>query len=290
MPVIPELEPAPRQIPLQAFSNALLGGFINQVGWALLAFSLIFVWLFTFDFLVEQWRFSGRLERGEALIEAVAPASARENKVQVYEYRFSFDYRARHWRASSYFTGHRGETGETVPIEFKPEHPDIARITLPGFRSSLFGGGALLILIFPFCSLLLIVPGFFKGVRVLRLLRQGELTRAALSEQRPTGSTVIINQQRYPVYDLFFQFQVQGSAHTVRIRTHEIERLRDEPAELFLYLPARPELAFPLDAIPGHCSVEGGRIVFYQPEKSLLYLLLPALALFLASLMLIGMR
>ena len=290
MHVIPELEPAPRQIPLQAFANALLGGLINQMGWAFLAFSLIFVWLFAFDFLVDQGRFSGRLERTEALIEAIAPTSAREHKVQVYEYRFSFDYRGHHWRASSYFTGHRGESGETVPIEFKPGHPEIARITLPGFRSSLFGGGALLVLIFPLGSLLMIVPGVFKGLRVLRLLHRGELTRAVLTEQRPTGSTVTINQQRYPVYDLLFQFQIQGASHTASIRTHEIERLRDEPSELFLYWPTRPEWAFPIDAIPGHCGIEGGRIVFYQPEKSLLYLLLPALTIFLGSLMLIGVR
>ena len=290
MHVIPELQPAPRQIPLQALPNALLGGLFNQFGWAFLAFSLIAVWLFAFDFLVDQGRFSGHLEPGEALIEAVAPTSAREHKVQVYEYRFSFDSRGRHWRGSSYFTGHQGDIGETVPIEFKPEHPEIARITLPGFRSSVFGGGALLVLIFPLGSLLLIVPGLFKGLRVLRLLHRGELARAVLSEQRPTGSTVVINQQRYPIYDLFFQFQVEGVAHTARIRTHEIERLRDEPSELFLYWPNRPEWAFPIDAIPGHCSIDGGRIVFYQPEKSLLYLLLPALAIFLGSLMLIGAR
>lgn len=249
---------------------------MNQFGWAFFAFSLIFVWIFALDVLVSDLQFSGSLTPGQAVIQTVQATSAKENKSRVYAHVFAFQHNGQTYKAQSFATGQELPIGTQVPIEFKAESPSQARITQAGFRASTFGHLVLFVLLFPLAGLLLIGQGLLKGLKIWKLLGHGALIQVPLSEKQDTGTAVKINGQTFPVYKLIFKYTVQGQPFETQLNTHEVDRLLDQPEENLLYLPANPNVAFPLDAIPGHFSLEAGGFVCQHPAKSALLLLLPA--------------
>lgn len=248
---------------------------MNQFGWAFFSFSLIFVWIFALDVIVSDIQFSGPLLTGQAIIETVQATSSTENKRRVYAYNFHFQHEGKAYQGRAYKTGETEPLGTQVAIEFKAENPNIARISQSGFRASTFGHGVLFVLLFPIAGLLLIVQGLFMGLKIWKLLVQGQLLQVPLSEKQDTGTAVKINGNTYPVYKLVFEYTVQGQKYQTVLKTHEVERLLDEPEETLLYLPAKPSVAFPVDAIPGHFSLKDGLFVCQHPARSPLLLLLP---------------
>lgn len=282
------LNPAPRTVPLSALFNALFGGLYNQLGWGLLAFSLVFVWLFALDIVVADIQFSGTLTPSQAVIESVQETSSKENKIRIYRHIFRFEHQGKTFRAQSYATGQALTTGTAVPIEFKNEDPAVARMTLPGYRASLFGHMLLLVLIFPAVALLLIVQGLWRGFKIRQLLIKGQLAQATLSKKEATSATMKINGQQYPVYKLTFRFEVKGKSYQTLIQTHEVAQLLDDAEETMLYLPETPHVAFLLDAIPGKFSIQKGHFVCANPGKSLVLILLPLWDLGLLGLMILS--
>ncbi len=248
---------------------------MNQFGWAFFSFSLIFVWIFALDVIISDIQFSGPLVSGQAVIETVQATSSTENKSRVYAYDFHFQHEGKPYQARSFRTGQTVPVGTRVPIEFKAEDPNLARVSQSGFRSATFGHMVLLVLLFPLAGLLLIVQGLLQGLKIAKLLGQGELLQVPLSEKQDTGTVVKINGNTYPVYKLVFKYSVQGQKYQTGLKTHEIERLLDDTEENLLYLPANPNVAFPVDAIPGYFSLKDGEFVCQNPARSPLLLLLP---------------
>lgn len=285
---LPHLKAVPRSVPLSARICALFGGFMNQFGWAFFGFSLIFVWIFALDVLVSDLQFRGTLAPGQAVIERVQATSAKENRSRVYAHFFQFSHEGKSYQARSYATGLELPVGTQVPIEFKPEEPNLARITQAGFRAAPFGHLVLLVLLFPLAGLLLIGQGILRGRTISQLLAQGQLVQVPVSEQQDTGTSVKINGKIHPVYKLVFQYTVQGQHYQTELKTHEVERLLDEPLETLLYLPAKPQVAFPLDAIPGQFSIRDGGFVCLKPAKSGLLLLLPLFSALFITILVLG--
>lgn len=93
------------------------------------------------------------------------------------------------------------------------------------------------------------------------------------------GTNMRVNDQT--VYKLRFDFQASdGCSHTVDVRTHETERVEDEPVEKVVYDPFGPESAVVLDSLPGSFTVdEMGQIRTAHPFKAIAALILPFLTI-----------
>ncbi|PIQ29202.1 hypothetical protein COW36_17555 [bacterium (Candidatus Blackallbacteria) CG17_big_fil_post_rev_8_21_14_2_50_48_46] len=284
------LQPAPRKVGFAVRTGALFGGFINQFGWAFFAFSLIFVWIFSLETLSTQLRFNHPLQTAQARIIEVRYASAKENKVKVYAHEFAFQYQGKNYTAVSYATGQELPLKTPVSIEFNPENPETARMTQAGFRATTFHSWvAYPVLFFPIAGLLVWGAGFKRGLKILKLLKNGKLTTARLISQKETGAVVKTGSTEAPIYQLIFGYEVHGKSFETALKTHEIEAITDQSLEEILYLPENPANAYLVDAIPGKLLREQGLFQSTQPFKNLLALALPLLSAGMLLLMVLSL-
>lgn len=115
---------------------------------------------------------------------------------------------------------------------------------------------------------------FRRGLKLLKLLRRGILTRAKLVEK--TATNVEINERT--VYKLKFRFEVGGRRYAAMARTHEPELLEDDAQESVLYLPDDPSQASLVDHLPGKLEVKE-RTVDCSERRAFLQLVLPVIVL-----------
>jgi hypothetical protein len=98
--------------------------------------------------------------------------------------------------------------------------------------------------IFSVAGLCLILPGFGKGFKRKRLLMYGQIAPGKLIDKKETN--------RKTIYKLTFEFNTpDGMAHTVTTKTHQTEKLTDQPWEAVVYEPVEPDCAVLLDNLPG---------------------------------------
>lgn len=267
------LQSPPRFLLLPVRIQALFGGFMNQFGWIFFGFGLIFVLLFALDGLIASQQFKGPLSQASAIVVEVYDTSAEVNEIEVVGHHYRFEVSGVPYEGTSYITGGEVEEGATVPILYKPENPVISRISLPGFRSVLFGSPLVwLTALFPIVGLVFICLGFSSGIKSLRLLRWGKLAKGRLINKEPTNTE--INEET--VYKLTFSFQVKGKMYECIAKTHLTYLLEDEEKESLFYLPADPSQAVLKDVIPGQLYIDAqGQIQTRSPTKSLLLLLIP---------------
>ena len=284
----------PREVPWAVKLRVLFGGFLSQFGWAFFGFGMVFVWAFTANADLLGWyRFGGELEYAQGTVTAGEATHCSVNNSRVYanHYRFTTGDGTEH-TAVSYATGRRLSPGRQVRVEYPPGRPETSRIA--GMRTSIFGVATLLVLIFPAAGLGLLLPGLWRGLRGIRLLRDGKQAVGRLIDRKPTRARV--NNQ--PVWKLTFEFTAEdGGVFQVSARTHDTSRLsgeapgslpgvaaasgggdgEDAPLEPLVYDPFRPARAALLDALPGGPRIdENGNIRVSRPLRTLAVLIAPA--------------
>jgi hypothetical protein len=272
----PTVRRPPRSLPASLGVRILFGGF-GQLGWVLVAFGMVFVWIFDAGGGVAEWiRFSGDVETAQGTTTGWRQTNLSINEVDVYETMYAFDLPGEgSFEGSSFDTGSWVADARPVTVEYVDGDPSTSRIQ--GMRLSRGGLGVAFVFIFPGVGLLMALAALRRGHRVVRLLRDGEVTHGVLRSKEPTGMK--INEQ--PVLRLTFEFDVPGQGIFQAVaKTHRPERLEDEEQELLVYDRRDPGQAVMLDSLPceprigDRGQLEAGR----WGAPTALYLLLPGLS------------
>ena len=272
----------PRSVPLLVRFRLLFGGFANQFGWFFFGFGMIFVWVFGFNTDPTAWLdFHGDLEEIQGVIircedtGASQGGSKHSKGTPIYAHHYEFEAAGQRHEGVSYSVGRESSPGKKVTVEFPPGRP--ARSRIKGMRTAMFPIFVLFVVLFPVIGLCLMLSGFRKGRKAVRLLANGEQAFGVLKSKEATNTR--INNRR--VYKLTFEFTDQiGQTNEVTAKTHEPEHLQDDAEEPLLYDPVRPNWATLLDHLPGAPRIdEMGQIQTQSPIRSLLVLIVPTLSI-----------
>jgi hypothetical protein len=272
-----QLMPPPRPVSPLLTAQMLLGGALAQSGWALLCFGSIFFWAFAWHADLTDWRIpaarftqtAGEVLRCEKTKFSVGGSEGRAG-TPVYRNLYKYSVNDHLFESTSYATGVCADTGP-ASIEYLPEEPEISRIA--GMRRDIFGPWVLVVAVIPAIGLIFITTGIVRGRMRLRLLSAGVPVSGKLVQKEPTATR--INDRT--VYKITFQYIAHdGVVRQTVARTHQPERLEDEPHECVLYDPDGPARAMLLDTMPGKIAIdEGGQM----QARSRKFLILPLLAI-----------
>jgi len=237
----------PRRVPWTVIASAI-PGMIGRFGAIFFLFGMLFVVIFSGDVRpLDEVRLNSVSTTATATVTEVRETNSEENDVSVYEYRFTF--RARNEaeiKGTSYSTGQIYSKGERVPVTYLPDKPTVAQ--LQDTRHTEFPWWTVLLVgLFPFIGGVMLFAGTLSGWRQVRLLALGRLAYARWINVTPTNTSV--NDQ--PVMKYTFEFQAEdGQTYQGNSKSLPKAQLGDEANEPVLYLPANPDRAMLLDAVP----------------------------------------
>ena len=273
--------PPPRPVPFSLSILTSLNGFA-QTGFAVLAFSSIFFWVFAANADFSSLTFKAAHGRVSGTVTRIVDTDARQNRSTIHANHYQYSVAGKTFEGVSYSNGDEVRQGDRVLVEYFEDAPQTSRIA--GQRRKLFGAGAAFVVIFPLIGLAFVVGGVRKGNRRARLLRDGVCTTGVLKNKRPTNTTV--NNRR--VYDLDFEFSARdGRRCTATARTSMVERLTDEREEPLLYDPENPDDAVMLDEAPSRPRFDESGALVARPVAALLAMILPALVIAVNTLVLL---
>ena len=245
------LAPAPRRVPL-SIRVANTFNLFSQIGWFLLGFSSIFVWVFVGNADLSFVTFRGELAKAVAEVTKVEETSASEDDTKVMATHYQYSVAGRSFSGVAYATGSAKSVGERVEIEYRAATPEQSRI--PGMRRAMFSPFVLFVLLFPAIGAAFVYGAYRVGRRRNHALANGLLTTGRLVEKNRTNMTV--NDQ--PVWEMVFEFTARdGRKHRATASTTNPERLEDEHTEPLLYDPDDPSRAYVLDEAPARPEVNG---------------------------------
>ena len=120
----------PRAVPLSVKLRLLFGGALNQTGWLLAGFTMIFFWAFVLNADISSWYyFSGKLKTvtGKSLGTQKTGASSGGSKhtkgTPIYENHYSYtDKMGKQRKGVSYATGRKIPAGKSVQLEIRSPH------------------------------------------------------------------------------------------------------------------------------------------------------------------------
>jgi hypothetical protein len=256
--------------------SILFGGLFNLSGWVILGFSLMFVGAFVMNADLSFMHFRGEVVTVEGIVTASFDTGASVNERPVFKHHYTFTtHKEVTYRGISYSTGGDLPEGDTVTVEYPEGKPHYSRIR--GMRRKEFGPAVLIILLLPAIGLTLIAIGLKKALRILRLLRHGQLTTGTLMSKVPTN--VQVNKQ--PVYKLTFRFTDHlGHEYNVSANTHKPHRLEDEREEQLVYSTHNPTDAIMLNALPASPAIHEDGTMEASPElQSLICLIIAVMVI-----------
>ena len=275
------VEPAillpPRTVPLCTWITVLFGGVLQQIGWFLLGFGMIFLYVFGLEAdLSGLWM--GLLDTRQAtgVVTSIEDTNASENDYPVYALNYRYVAAdGTKVEATAYSTGYYPDVGQRVAVEYLRGNPEVARVD--GMRRTTFGPAAIVIVIFPLIGAGLTFFGLLEGIRASRLLGIGRLAFGKLTSVVGTNTTVNSRQ----VMAMTFSFRAHdGGSYDVTSKTNQPENLDDQAEELILYDPDEPTRGAALDALPGRLQIEqSGTIRLGRPIACLTTLILPGLTI-----------
>lgn len=144
--------------------------------------------------------------------------------------------------------------------------------------------------LFVAAGVVLLVVATLDGLRKVRIVRGGYLTRALLENTRKTIFVAGGSQNRVgsgkPIYELTFRFRDHlGRDQTARVYSASFEHLTDEKYERILFDPADPTRAHLFDELPAGLVVdEKGDIQLPQATWGPFLLMFPCLGVFTIAL------
>ena len=254
---------------------------MNQFGWLFFGFGSIFVFVFAANTdPMAMFAFRGELQHAKGVVSDCEESGFSEGGSEntpgtpVFRINYEFEYENEKYEGASFAKGKKLNSGVTVSIEFPEGRPERSRIK--GMRTAAVSSFALLVLIFPTLGFFFWVFGFRSGWRTLGLLKHGEYTTGVLKSQEPTSTK--INDRT--VMKLTFGFTAEsGEEYEAIAKTHQPEKLQDDPHEPLLYDPMNPARSTLLDHLPGAPQVNTeGQIKSGSPVTSLLCLLTPSIS------------
>ncbi len=277
----PPVEPAillpPRAVPACVRLTVLFGGALQQIGWLLLGFGMIFFYAFT---LQADW--SGPMfsfmdtERATGTVVSVEDTNASENDSPVYAIHYRFvAANGTKVDSTAYSTGYYPDAGQRLAVIYLRSQPEVARVE--GMRRTTFGPVAAIAGIFPLIGAVMVFFGLREGLKGNRLLGSGRLAFAKLMSSVPTNTTI----NNRPVMAMTFSFRAQdGASYEVTSKTNQPERLDDQSEELILFDPNDPSYGVALDGMPGSLAIDNSGVLRLGSSAACLTtLILPGITL-----------
>lgn len=227
----PPLAAPPRAIPTSLRYRVLLGGIWMMIGWPMLAFGGLLSTVFVGNSEIATWyRFATELATTQGIVVGSEATNMRNNRDEVLLVEFTYSVNAQDYRARSFTQQQPPEDDAVVTIEYAVNKPENARIG--GMRSAPFPAVAGLTLIAPSVAIVLLLIGYLRGRKKLRLMRDGTSVWGLLTDRQPTNTR--INNQR--VYRLTFSFvDDSGKQRTATDRSHRSEFFNDQVARHVLW-------------------------------------------------------
>jgi hypothetical protein len=298
------LSDPPRYVPFLVQLRILTGGWHNQFGWFLFGFGMAVVW----GTLI---RPAGRTPRVQDETQAPAdPGTVRVDGVitkaeqtevvvrgsRVVAYTFEFrdvDGQTRQGRVHDYEGAYRID--QKVPLSYPRGKPEAAKIEQkPGGEdgpSPVQLTPALISLVFPIVGLCFVTAGVRKGLKGIRLLRDGKQASGILTAAAPTNTQI----NGRTVCRFTFEFVADdGKSYKAMAKTHLVHKFggervigrywsetdTDRVCRPVLYNPANPTDAVVLDELPGGPRIDqDGAIYADNPLKVVLNLIIPGVSI-----------
>lgn len=277
-PVEPAVLLPPRAVPICVRLAAMFGGVLQQIGWLMFGFGMVFFYAFA---LQSDW--SGPMfalmdtDRTTGIVASVDYTNASENDAPVYKITYTFvAANGRKVEALAYATGYAPDPGQRVAVTHLRSQPDVAKVE--GMRRTTFGPLAAIAGIFPLIGAVMVAFGLREGWKANRLLGTGRLAFAKVTSVQPTNTTI----NNRPVMAVTLTFRAQdGASYEVTSKTSAPERLTDQTEELVLFDPDDPTYGTALDSLPGSPTIDnaGALRLGSSPIACLAALVLPGLTL-----------
>jgi hypothetical protein len=283
-----KLQRPPRSVPFFLGLQCLFGGMLQQIGWGVMAFGMIFVLVFGSSVdLSKESAFRGELSQVDGIIKGYNETGAEVNETEVVEYVVEYQVGDSTFQDVCYTSGYPYDEGQTVKVEYPADNPSWARIV--GSRVSTFPPWILLIVgIFPVIGAVMAFLGFRDGIKARSLLGLGKLGQGVLISKEATNASV--NDR--PVMALTFRFTPEGGRRdfTTVAKTHNTEHLEDDEQEFLLYDPRFPSRAVLLDNLPGKAQISpAGSLTGGSFIGGIGVLILPGIAILLTTLTILAL-
>lgn len=239
----------PRSLPFIQQLCIIFGGISQLIGWVFFCVGSLFVAVFgsiSEPFIqpsTEKW------ESVQGVVQKIEMTNSQENKVSIYRVTSTYIYKGITYTNISYERGHKLSIGQNVSIKVNPNNPNESDVE--GLRKNHFSNMTTIFMLpFLLIGLILVIVDVKKNLKARNLLLFGELTRGTLKEKRATGSSITINNVRYPIYHYVFEFEYMGKKHEAHGRTHKGWLVEDEAQEKILFNPVNPAESVIYDAVP----------------------------------------
>ena len=266
----------PRRLDWYTQTVLLLGDFISQTGWALLAAGSVFFWTTAVNSEVKYFfekHHTDWQQKAGVILEADTTLGV-ENKKRIWEYRHSFapgdGYR---YLGTSYSVGKKFDAGQIAYIQYDPENP--ATNYIVGLRRSEYSWRVNLLLLVPLFGLFFIGYPIRLNLKDLRLLKIGDFTRGELESKTATGQSVKKGAQVLPVFKYQFRFEYEGVIYLASCRTHHTNLVEDEATESILFDRYNPAFNLVYDAVPNVPPVSAEGKMERMPAMKVWVLFLP---------------
>lgn len=242
---------------LDAYSQAviLLGGAIQQIGWAAFGFSMIFFWAFVGNselFYLLESRSDWAEIQGKVI--GIDPTNMSEGEVTIQRNTFTFIHDYREYEGESFTLGRKYREGEAVWVRYDLDRP--ADSMIRDSRRAPFGYAVGLVLIFPLVGSIMILVQFRRNQGYLKLLKLGVFSLGKQVNKERTGGNITVNNVTYPIYRYTFEFTVAGTPYQAICQTHQTELVEDEEREIVLYDPLHPKTSLVYDAVPNAPKID----------------------------------
>jgi hypothetical protein len=270
-------EQPPRSINLFTRMAILLGGVIQQMGWAFFGFGMLFFWIFVMNSEARYLlAFDGKWVETNGVLKNIAPTGSTVNDRRIYAYSFTFISKSGMQEGICYdsYRSEYQKPNQTVHVEYKEGNNKRARIK--GMSSSTFPSFVLFVVIFPLIGLGFLISGLISNLKALRLLRDGHFTRGKLINKEATGTRINNNI----VFKFTFEFDTAGGMkHQTTCATHQTWKVEDEELEIILYDPSNPDHAVVYDAIPAAPEIDPQGHLESAPISSAGIFILPIISI-----------
>lgn len=272
-------EEPPRHLDWYTQAVLLLGDFMSQTGWALLALGSVFFWTTAVKSeakMLLQEHTAHWQEKAGVILEADSMAGV-ENGKRIWKYKHSFGLDGARYPGISYSVGKKFDAGQIAYIRYDAERPSTNYII--GLRRSEYSWRVNLFLLIPLFGLLFAAYPVRQNLRFLRVLKIGDFTRGrfvskeATRQSRKVGSTVL------PVFKYNFEFEHNGAKYFATCRTHRTNLVEDEVSEIILYDRYRPTLNIVYDAVADAPAIHASGKMERAPAHKCWVLFLPVLTL-----------
>lgn len=274
------IELPPRRLDWFTQAVLLLGDWVSQAGWGLLALGSIFFWTTTMNSEITLGSESGIVWKKKAgVVLAADTTGTLEGQQPIWHYRHSFSLDGERYLGESFSVGKKFDEGQIAFIQFDAANPK--HNFLVGLRQKQFGKKTNWLLFLPLLGLPLVIWPIRENLKFIRLLKIGDFTRGKLMGKEGTGKSRKSGVMVQPIMRYDFAFKHKEAEYLATCKTHQTHLVEDEKTERILFDRFDPTYNLVYDAVPNVPKIgKNGRMTPLEGWRGWV-LFLPAFTIFL---------